>query len=86
MAQQANVSPLRISFIASYRFIRDELLWCAIASPGAIPAHLRRLREQLSLYLLPPRRSERSYPRQRKRRMSQYPPTKRAPVAARVPK
>jgi hypothetical protein len=27
VAKEANVSPLRISFIASYRFIRDEFLW-----------------------------------------------------------
>ena len=57
VANEANVSPLRISFIASYRFIRDEFLWCAVARPGTIPAHLKRLRQQLSLFLLPKRRS-----------------------------
>ena len=57
VANEANVSPLRISFIASYRFIRDEFLWCAVAQPGTIPAHLKRLRQQLSLFLLPKRRS-----------------------------
>jgi hypothetical protein len=73
VAKEANVSPLRISFIASYRFIRDEFLWCAVARPGAIPAHLKRLRQQLSLFLLPQRRSGRRYPRAVKRKSSQYP-------------
>jgi hypothetical protein len=77
VARDAGVSPLRISFIAAYRHIRDEFLWCAIASPGAIPRHLRRLRQHLAIYVLPPRRSQRAYPRQRKRRMSQYPPNLR---------
>ncbi len=81
VAEDAGVSPLRISFIASYRYIRDEFLWCAIAAPGAIPKHLRRLREHLALYVLPPRRSDRAYPRQRKRRMSQYPPNRRRNTA-----
>ena len=49
VANEANVSPLRISFIASYCFVRDEFLWCAVARPGTIPAHLKRLRQQLSL-------------------------------------
>jgi hypothetical protein len=82
VARDAGVSPLRISFIASYRYIRDEFLWCAIASPGAIPKHLRRLREHLVLYVLPPRRPDRAYPRQRKRRMSQYPPNLRRNTVA----
>lgn len=82
VADDANVSPLRISFIASYRYIRDEFLWCAIASPGAIPSHLERLREHLALFVLPPRRSHRAYPRQRKRRMSQYPPNRRRNTTA----
>jgi hypothetical protein len=73
VAKEANVSPLRISFIASYRFIRDEFLWCAVARPGAMPAHLKRLRQQLSLFLLPKRRSGRRYPRAVKRKSSQYP-------------
>jgi hypothetical protein len=73
VANEANVSPLRISFIASYRFIRDEFLWSAVARPGTIAAHLKRLRQQLSLFLLPKRRSARRYPRAVKRKSSQYP-------------
>lgn len=73
VAKEANLSPLRFSFIAPYRFIRDEFLWCAVAQPGAIPAHLKRSRQQLSLFLLPKRRSARRYRRAVKRESSQYP-------------
>jgi hypothetical protein len=70
IADEANVSPLRIRFVAVLCMICDEWLWCAIASPGAIPRHLRQLREQVKLFILPERRSERSYPRAVKVKMS----------------
>ncbi len=63
VAQQAEVEPTRISFTAALRLIVDEWLWCAVASPGAIPAHLRRLRAALVGLILPPRRPGRSFPR-----------------------
>ena len=37
VAVKAKLSPLRISFIASLRFIQDEWLWCSIASPEVDP-------------------------------------------------
>jgi len=73
VAEEAQVEPVRISFVAALRLIRDEWLWCAVASPGAIPRHLKRLRQDLKLFILPERRSERSYPRAVKRKMSHYP-------------
>lgn len=45
---------------------------CAVASPGAIPKHLRNLRAKLARLILPPRRA-RSYPRAVKVKMSSYP-------------
>jgi hypothetical protein len=63
VAEEAKVEPTRISFVMSLRLIQDEILWCAIASPGAIPRHLANLRRELKRYILPPRRSERAYPR-----------------------
>lgn len=45
---------------------------CAIASPGAIPHHLNDLRASLQRFILPPRRSDRSYPRAVKIKMSNY--------------
>ena len=69
----AKVPPTRISFIAAYRLIRDEWLWAEVTSPGAIPKHLRRLRENIAEMILPPRRRQRSYPRAVKIKMSNYP-------------
>ncbi|MFC1507643.1 IS4 family transposase [Pseudomonadota bacterium] len=53
IAKEANVSPLRISFVMAMRDIQDELLWCAIASPGSIPKKLRAMRERVKRYILP---------------------------------
>ena len=35
------------------RDIQDELMWCAIASPGSIPQKLRAMRKQVKRYILP---------------------------------
>jgi Insertion element 4 transposase N-terminal/Transposase DDE domain len=72
VADEAGVEPTRISFVAALRLICDEWLWCAIASPGAIPKHLRNLRAALTMLILPPRRSQRRYPRAVKIKMSNY--------------
>lgn len=72
VADEADVEPTRISFVAALRLICDEWLWCAIASPGAIPKHLRNLRAALTTLILPERRSERRYPRAVKIKMSNY--------------
>lgn len=77
VADEAGVEPTRISFIAALRLICDEWLWCAIASPGAIPKHLRDLRASLKTLILPRRRSKRSYPRAVKIKMSNYPRKRR---------
>jgi Insertion element 4 transposase N-terminal/Transposase DDE domain len=77
VADEAGVEPARISFVAALRLICDEWLWCAIASPGAIPKHLRNLRASLKTLILPPRRSERRYPRAVKIKMSNYPRKRR---------
>jgi len=72
VAAVAEVSPLRVSFVSVFRMICDEWLWCSIAAPGAIPRHLRNLRDNISLFVLPPRRSRRRYPRAVKVKMSNY--------------
>lgn len=56
IATEANVSPLRISFITALRDIQDEILWCAMASPRTIPTKLRALRERVKRYILPEKR------------------------------
>lgn len=71
-ASEAGIEPTRLSFVAALRLICDEWLWCAIAAPGAIPRHLRELRDSIKTLLLPERRSRRSYPRAVKIKMSNY--------------
>ena len=64
IARQIDVSPTRISFAASLALIRSEFEWSAITrSPGAIPKHLKTLEERITRFVLPKRRSERTYPR-----------------------
>lgn len=77
IADEAGLPPTRISFVAAMRFIRDEWSWCAYASPGSIPKKLRRMRERILSFVLPPRRSERRYPRAVKIKMSSYPKKRR---------
>ena len=50
-------------WLAALWLIRGEWLWCAVTSPGAIPRHLQRLRRELEFFILPERRSHRSYGR-----------------------
>ncbi|ART81813.1 IS4 family transposase [Oceanisphaera profunda] len=56
IAHEAEVSPLRISFVMALRDIQDEVMWCAIASPGSIPKKLRAMRERVKRYILPEKR------------------------------
>ena len=56
IAKEAKVSPLRVSFVMAMRDIQDELMWCAIASPGSIPQKLRAMRERVKRYILPDKR------------------------------
>jgi hypothetical protein len=73
IADEAGVEPTRISFVAAQRFICDEWMWSAGAAPGTIPRHLKKLRATIKRFILPKRRSERSYPRAVKVKMSSYP-------------
>ena len=77
IAQEADVPPVRISFVTALRFIRDEWSWCAVASPGAIPARLQRMRQRIKAFVLPARRTKRSFPRAVKIKMSNFPRKRR---------
>lgn len=78
LAQEAGVMPNQISYIAALHLVRDEWLWSALTSPGALPARMRDLRASLSHYILRPRRPERAYPRAVKNRTKPYPSRKTA--------
>jgi hypothetical protein len=71
-ASQWGVPPRRMSFAVSLRAIRDLFAWAAIAKPGRLPKMLEGLRLELRHFILPPRRSERRYPRHVKIKMSNY--------------
>jgi hypothetical protein len=80
VAAEADVPPTRISFVMALRLIRDEWMWTSgTNSPGAVPGHLRRLREDIARFILPERRP-RSQPRAVKIKMSNY-PRKRPKIA-----
>jgi hypothetical protein len=83
IAEQANVPPTRISFVMATRYIRDEWSWCAVASPGSIPKKLQRMRANAAMFVLPPRRSTRRYPRAVKITVSKYPKKRR--ISAKKP-
>jgi hypothetical protein len=72
IADEAGVPPVRISFVAALRAIRDEWMWSEWTKPGAIPRRLKQMRLEIGRCLLPPRRTERSYPRAVKIKMSSY--------------
>jgi hypothetical protein len=71
VAAEAGVPPTRISFVAALNFIESALRTWGTESAGRLPERLQRLREDLTHFVLPPRR-ERSYPRVVKIKMSNY--------------
>jgi len=54
----------------SLRLIRDLFYWAAIAGPGALPKRIRKMRLDMRRLILPPRRSDRRYPKHVKIKMS----------------
>jgi Insertion element 4 transposase N-terminal/Transposase DDE domain len=71
VAEEASVSPMRISFLAALRFIESAFRMWGVDSAGRLPERLRHLREDIGHYILPKRR-QRSYPRAVKIKMSNY--------------
>jgi len=73
VATRAAVAPPRISYRHALMLIRNFWLTAWLAPPGALPRRLEALHDELSLLLLPPRRSQRRFPRAVKIKMSNYP-------------
>lgn len=71
-AAVAGVPPVRMSFVAGLRFVRQTLEMAAAVSPGRLPKFLDHERLDLATFVLPPRRTERLYPRAVKIKMSHY--------------
>ena len=78
IAAEAGVTPDRISFKSALMCIEHALLTLSLESAGRIPEHLRRLRADITHFVLPKRR-QRSYPRAVKLKMSNYPRKRRSP-------
>jgi Insertion element 4 transposase N-terminal/Transposase DDE domain len=76
IAEEAGVTPDRISFKSALMYIEHALLTLSLESAGRIPEHLRTLRADLAHFILPKRR-HRSYPRAVKIKMSNYPRKRR---------
>lgn len=79
VAAELKVSPLRISFVAALREVAEQWHLATIVSPGTIPTRLSTVTDRLRQFLLPPRRTDRAFPRAVKIKMSNYarkPPTK----------
>jgi hypothetical protein len=72
IAALAGVPPVRISFVTILRELRVAFVMWQHTSPGALPARIRDWREALARFVLPERRSDRSFPRAVKVKMSNY--------------
>jgi hypothetical protein len=73
-AEVAEVAPTRMSFAGCLRAIKFQLMLFAAISPGKMAKVLQRFHRDLAAScVLPPRRSERLYPRAVKIKMSNYP-------------
>ncbi len=73
-AEIAEVPPTRMSFVGCLRAIKFQLVLFAAISPGKMAKVLDRFHHELAAScVLPPRRSERLYPRAVKIKMSNYP-------------
>jgi len=72
IAREAEVPPLRISFVMVMRLIQDELIWCSLDKSGTMSTKLKRMRENVKQFILPEKRKR---PKERTVRISktQYP-------------
>ncbi len=73
IAAAADVPPTRISFVMALNLIKDFWFYASLNSPGMIPKRLHKLRLDILRFVLPPRRSQRTFPRAVKIKMSNYP-------------
>ena len=73
VAARADVAPQRISYRHTLMLIRNFWLTAWLAPPGVLSRRLEALHDELALLILPPRRSQRCFPRAVKIKMSNYP-------------
>jgi hypothetical protein len=73
IADEAGLSPTRISFVTALQLMRSFWFLAARIAPARMPRQLSKLRSDISRFILPERRSSRSFPRAVKIKMSNYP-------------
>ena len=73
IADEVGVPPTRISFVTALHLMRSFWFLAARIAPGRLPRQLAKLRGDISRFVLPERRSTRSFPRAVKIKMSNYP-------------
>ena len=73
VATRADIAPRRISYRHALMLIRNFWLTASLAPPGVLSRRLETLHDELALLLVPPRRSQRRFPRAVKIKMSNYP-------------
>ena len=73
IADEAGVPPTRISFVTALHLMRSFWFLAARVAPARLPRQLAKLRGDISRFILPERRSSRSFPRAVKIKMSNYP-------------
>ena len=78
MATHAGVAPSRISFHTAQHAIVGAINTVHLARAATLPQHLQRLLEQARYFVLPPRRTDRSFPREVKRSTRGKYPSKKA--------
>lgn len=78
---QAIGRPMRMGFHATSTAIIDVLRFAPMESAATLPKRLALLFEQAHLFVLPPRREDRSFPRVVKHRAAKYPRKKCQSVA-----
>ena len=79
--RQDPVEPLRMGFHSTSIAIIDVLRYAPLESAGTLPKRLALLFEQAHLFVLPPRREDRAFPRVVKHRPAKYPRKKYQSVA-----
>lgn len=81
MAEHEGVAPTRISFHTARHAIVGVINTVHLARAGTLPELLQRLLMQARHFVLPPRRADRSFPREVKRSRSKFPTKKCQSVA-----
>lgn len=67
-----SVWPNQLSFTSSAMAVTQYFAALPLTSPGKLPKHYEVLLQQISMFILPPRREDRSYPRWVKLKPKKY--------------